>query len=128
MVNNNNHDPPGLAALLGRVGRTALRGIDARVELLAVELQEERLRLREVLIWSVVMLVLGVMAVLLITAAIIFSFPEGSRMYATVGLAILYLLGTVVAWFGLRAGFKREPFTETIEQAKKDRLWLESLK
>lgn len=125
---HNNHDSSGLGSLLGRLGSTALRGLNTRVELVAVEWQEERLRLREMLLWFVAMLFLGAMGALLLTAAIIFLFPEGTRIYATVGLAVVYFCAAVGAWFGLRAGFKREPFVETIEQVKKDRLWLESLK
>lgn len=128
MVHNNHDQSPGLGSLLGRVGSTALRGVNARVELLAIEWQEERLRLREMLVWSVAMLFLAATGALLLTAAIIFLFPEGMRIYATFGLALLYFCGAAGAWFGLRSGLKREPFVETIDQVKKDRVWLESLK
>ena len=124
----NNHNSPGLGTLLGRVGRTALTALNTRVELLTVEWQEERLRLRNLLIWAVALLFLGIMGALLLTATIIFLFPQDTRVYVTGALAILYLCGAIGAWFGLKAGLKREPFSESIDQVKKDRLWLESLK
>jgi len=125
---DHNHSAPGLGELLGRAGSTAARALTTRVELVALEWQEERLRLREMFIWSAAALLLGAMGVLLLTATIIFLFPEGARVYVAAGLAVLYFCGAAAAWFGLKAGFKREPFAETVEQLKKDRLWLESLK
>jgi uncharacterized membrane protein YqjE len=128
MIAHNHDKSTGLGDLLGRVGSTAARALSTRVELAALEWQEERLRLREILIWSVTAFLLGGMGVLLLTAFIILLFPEGARVYVTAALAVLYFCGAAGAWFGLKAGLKREPFAETIDQVKKDRLWLESLK
>ncbi len=122
-----NHNSSGFGGVFGRFGRTALRGISTRVELLAVELQEEQLRLRDLLVWSVALLFLVLIGALLVTAAIIFLFPEDLRVYITAGIGLLYLCGAVVAWFGLKSGLKKEPFVESIEQVKKDQIWLESL-
>jgi uncharacterized membrane protein YqjE len=123
-----NHNSPGLGTLLGRAGHAALRSIHNRVELLAVEWQEERLRFAHMLLLAMVVVFLATMGALLLTATIIFLFPEGARIYATAVLALLYLLGAVGAWLALRTALKREPFNESINQVKKDRLWLESLK
>lgn len=128
MIAGNNHTPTGLTTLLGRVAREALGGVQNRVELLAVEWQEARLRLSELLLWLVALLLLGLMAVLLLTATIIFLFPESVRVYVTGAFALLYLLGGAGSFFALRTVIKREPFSESIEQVRKDRVWLESLK
>jgi uncharacterized membrane protein YqjE len=122
-----NHNSSGFGGLLGRFGRTAMRGINTRVELLAVEWQEERLRLRDLLLWSVALLFLVLSGALLITAAIIFLFPEDLRVYITAAFGLLYLCGAIAAWFGLKSGLKKEPFAESIDQVKKDQVWLESL-
>ncbi|HZR21045.1 MAG TPA: phage holin family protein [Verrucomicrobiae bacterium] len=124
----NNHQSEGLGNLVGRLGSIAARTLSTRVELLAIEWQEERWRLRQMLIWSIAVLLLGVMGILLLTAVIILLFPEGVRVYVAAALAVLYFCGAAGAWFGLKAGLKREPFAESIDQVKKDRLWLESLK
>jgi uncharacterized membrane protein YqjE len=105
-----------------------LRGLQTRVELLAVEWQEERLRLAEVLFRAVALVFLTTMGAILLTATIIFLFPPQARIYVTAVLALLYLFGAAGAWAGLKAGLKREPFTESIDQVKKDRVWLETLK
>jgi uncharacterized membrane protein YqjE len=127
-MTGNNHNSPGLSTILGRMGRLALRGLQNRVELMAVEWQEERLRLAELLVRGIVLIFLATMGALLLTATVIFVFPAGARIYVTAGLALLYLFAAAGAWAGLKARLKREPFSESIDQVKKDRVWLESLR
>jgi len=122
-----NHNSSGVTSLIGRFGRTALRGINMRMQLLGVEWQEERLRLRDMLLWSVALLFLFLMGALLITAAIIFVFPQDLRVYITAAFGLLYLCGALGAWFRVKSGLKKEPFAESIDQVKKDQVWLESL-
>ena len=57
----NDHDGPGLATLIQRVTRTSVGLLQNRGELLSVEWQEEKARLTEVLIWTVVCLFLGLL-------------------------------------------------------------------
>ena len=87
---SHNHNSSGFGGLLGRFGRTALRGINMRVQLMGVEWQEERLRLRDMLLWSVALMFLGLMGALLITAAIIFLFPQDLRVYITAAFGLLF--------------------------------------
>jgi uncharacterized membrane protein YqjE len=122
-----NHSSPGLPTLLGRLTRTGLGALRNRFELLTVEWQQERIRLRQMLVWAVGLLFLGMMGIFLLTATIIFLFPEEQRLYAAAGFAVLYLIGAAVAWFGLRSVLKREPFEATIDQARKDQAWLENM-
>jgi uncharacterized membrane protein YqjE len=128
MIAATNHNTPGLATLVSRVARVALKGVHTRVELLAVEWQEERLRLMDVVVCAMGLLLLSTMGVLFLTVTIIFLFPPGIRLYVTAGFAMLYLLAASGAWLGLRGVLKRQPFSESIDQVKKDRLWVESLK
>src|SRR5690349_6207970 len=128
MIADNNHRTPGLATMVGDVARVALKGIQTRVELLAVEWQEERLRVKNIVACAIGLLLLGPMGVLFLTITIVWLFPPSARLYVTAAFAVLYLLAATAAWFGLRNILKRQPFTESIEQVRKDRLWLESLK
>lgn len=128
MIAATNHKAPGLAAVVGRVARVALKGVQTRVELLAVEWQEERLRLIDLVACAMAVLLLGTLGALFLTATIIFLFPSSARLYVTATFAVLYLLAATGAWFTLRGVLKRQPFAESIDQVKKDRLWLESLK
>lgn len=122
-----NHQPPGFATLTRRLALTGLGALRNRSELLTVEWQEERARLTELLVMVVGFVFLGMMGVMLLTATILFLFPEEKRIYVAAGFAVLYLLGTILAWFGLKSLLKHEPFAETLDQVKKDRVWLESL-
>jgi uncharacterized membrane protein YqjE len=105
-----------------------LAAVQNRVELFAVEWEEERVRMMDVLVWGAAFVLLGVLAVLLLTVTIIFLFPQDLRIYAVVGFAVLYLVGAIAAGFGLRNVVRREPFPESLSQLKKDRAWLESRK
>jgi uncharacterized membrane protein YqjE len=119
------HEPPGMGALAAKLVRTGLGALQNRIELLAVEWQEERIRLMELLVWGLGLLFLGIMGLMLLTGTIILIFPEDLRLYVAAGFTVLYLLGAAGAWFGIRSLLKHEPFTETVDQVKKDRLWIE---
>jgi uncharacterized membrane protein YqjE len=118
----------GLLTSAARLARTGLAAVQNRVELFAVEWEEERVRMMDVLVWGAAFVLLGVLAVLLLTVTIIFLFPQDLRIYAVVGFAVLYLVGAIAAGFGLRNVVRREPFPESLSQLKKDRAWLESRK
>src|SRR5438034_731821 len=82
-------------------------------ELLQVEWQQEKARLTELLVLSVALLFLGIMAMMLLTATIIFLFPEDVRKYIALGFTVLYLGGAVWAVMTIRSLVKKEPFSET---------------
>ena len=123
-----NHSPPGFITLVSRLVRTGVGAVQNRLELFAVECQQERARLADVMLLAVAVVFLGILAVLLFTITFILLFPPELRIYATAGFGVLYLLAAIAACFSLRAQLKRAPFADTIDQAKKDRAWLESLK
>jgi uncharacterized membrane protein YqjE len=128
MMAADNHHSSSLTGLLGRIGRLALGGLQNRVELLAVEWQEERLLFAKLLLRALALLFLGIMGAMLITGTIILLVPESSRVWVTALLALLYLCGAAGAWLGLKSALKHEPFGASIDQVKRDRLWVESLK
>ena len=126
MADSNNHSPnPG--TLLGKIGRTGLGLLQNRGELLLIELQEEKTRAIQLLIWAIGLLFLGIMTMLLLTGTVIFLFPEEYRKYAAIGFTVLYLIGTVSVALWLKAALKRVPFPATLAEVRKDREWLDSL-
>ncbi len=126
MEGNDNDSPPGLRTLVGRLAHTSAGALRNRGELLAVEWQQEKARLTELLVWIVATVFLAVMGAILLTATIIFLFPEDKRIYVAAGFTVLYLAGAVAAWFAMKALLKQEPFPDTLDQARKDVEWLES--
>ena len=91
-----------------------------RADLLAVELQEEKYRLVEVLVLVGIALALGMMALFVFTGVIIFAVPAAYRLWVACGLGVVYLLGIVVLWSRVKKVLKDQPFPETITQIKKD--------
>jgi uncharacterized membrane protein YqjE len=122
------HQPPGMLGLLQRLTRTGVGALQNRVELLVLEWQEERVRLGEMLVWAVCLVFLAIMALLLLTGTIILLCPARGRVYVAAGFAVLYLAGAVGAWIAFKGLLKRDPFPETLNQLRKDRAWLDSLK
>ena|SRR2546427_13075921 len=126
MIENQDH-PPGVVPLLHKLARTGLGALRNRGELLLLELQEEKARLIGLLAWVAGMLFLAFMGVMLLTATIIFLFPEPLRLWAAAGFAVLYLAGAVAVFLVIKSSLKHSPFAETIEQVRKDGEWLDSL-
>src|SRR5437016_5372526 len=122
-----NSHPPGPATLLRRIAATGLGVLQNRSDLLIVELQEEKARLVELLVWTIGLLFLGIMAMLMLTGTIIFLFAEEYRVYLAAGFAVLYLMGAVAVALTVKSLLKKAPLPETAAQVKKDREWLESL-
>src|SRR5579872_2759474 len=129
-MRNSDSTAPSLSGLLRKAALTGLGVLQNRGELFLVELQEERNQVIELFIWAVAACFLSLMFMLVLTATIIFLFPEDIRVYAAGGFCILYLLGAVLALLNLKALVRNAslPFSDTITEARKDREWLESLK
>jgi len=123
-MSESNHTT-GLGTLASRIGKTTLGALTNRGELLAVEWQQEKARLTQLLILSIGLMFLGMLGALLLTATIIFLFPQEFRVYVAAGFTILYLGGAGFAAFKLKALVKEEPFSETLKQLRKDRSLLD---
>jgi uncharacterized membrane protein YqjE len=127
MAEENGHKP-GLRRLAGSLARAGVGILRNRGELFSLEWQEERARLTEMVFFSYVLLLLGFLGIGLLTAVIIFLFPGDFQLYVAGAFALAYLLGAVWAGLRLKSLLERTPFPESLEQLKKDRAWLESLK
>lgn len=98
-----------------------------RIELFAVELQEEKCRLIEAILWASAAVVLGMMSLTLLTFVIVIWFWDSARLAVLLALGGVYLLGTIVAWRGLRARLRRTTaFSGTLDEIKRDRACLET--
>jgi uncharacterized membrane protein YqjE len=111
---------PGLFKSLRRLATTLVAVFQNRVELFAVEMHEERHRLVEVLVLAGGALVLATLAVLVFSAVLICLFAEPYRICAALGVGVLYVLGAVGLAVRLKERLRTEPFTETLNQIKKD--------
>jgi uncharacterized membrane protein YqjE len=116
---------PGVWASLKRILDTLLATAQNRVELFAVELQEEKCRVVEAMLCAAALASFGMMTLSLLTFTVVILFWENGRMIALGGLSMLYLVGTTLAWRALQSRLKAgSAFAGTVEELKKDRACL----
>ncbi len=99
-----------------------------RAELAALEWQEEKARLTELIFTTAAMCCFGVLGLMLLTATVILLFPDHLRVYAAAGFTLLYAAGGVAMAVKVRTLLRHQPFEETLAQLEKDGRWLDSSK
>lgn len=118
---------PGVWASLKRLFDTLLATAQNRVELFAVELQEEKCRLVEAILCAAAVAAFGMMTITLVTFTVVILFWENARLPALGVLSVLYLIGTALAWRALQSRLKaRTAFAGTLDEIKKDRACLDT--
>ena len=116
----------GLFSSVKRLLNTALAGVENRIELFLVELREERLLVFEALLLGCAAAVLGFMALLTVTVALVVIFWDSARVPVLVVLSACYSLGTIGVLWRLKTRLRnRSPFSATLDELKKDRACLE---
>ncbi len=120
----------GLVHSLRRLLETSLCIIKNRLELLAVELQEEKGRLVAVLAWAAAAIFCSVIAIIMVTLTIVYLFWEEARIFVLAGFSVLYLAGAGIAAFYLKTLLKDRPppLSDSVAEIKKDVAWLKGEK
>jgi uncharacterized membrane protein YqjE len=120
--------PSGIFASLRRMLDTALSTVQNRVELFALELQEEKSWLISTLLWAAAMIFFGGLAIIFVVAAIIFLAPEAWRPWVLLGIAVAFVWLAANSVVGFRRSLrdKRPPLSDTIGELKKDIEWIRS--
>lgn len=115
--------PPGLFASLRRLLGSSAELAQVRLELLATELQQEKLRVLEALAWvGVAMLAFGV-AMVLLAVFVVLLFDERHRLAALGVVVLVYLGGAALAWRAARARLREGggPFEASLAELRRDR-------
>ena len=112
----------GLFSSVRRVADTCVSSVHNRVELFALELQEEKIRLVRLLLWTGAALFAGFLAITVITIAVVFLIPEDGRNIAISGFGLLYAILAVVLALKLRSEIRNAPppLADTLSELKKD--------
>lgn len=87
---------------LKRLVGTSLAIIQTRLELLSNEMEEERLRVGQMLLYGSVALFFFGMATLLLTTFVVVVFWDSNRLLVLGGLMLLYLVCGLLMWHALR--------------------------
>jgi uncharacterized membrane protein YqjE len=127
-MTDTDHQLPTLGRLARRTFSTCIGAVENRAELFALEFEEENDRLMKMVTFGVIGLFLTMMAVMLVTALVIFLVPQDYRALAVLGFAVLYLAGAAAAGLTVKGLLKQSPFSESLNQIKKDAELLDAFK
>ena len=111
-----------------RVGARLLAIAENRLDLLTVELQEERDRLILALLLALGLAVLGLLAGMALSAAVVVLFWAQSPLGVLLGLTALYAVAGAGVLAKLRGLFRDwETLPATLEQLRKDRTCVDQM-
>jgi len=115
--------PAGLLASLQRLAATFLEILQTRVEIVATEFEEERERIRELVVYSILTLFFASAGLLLFTLFVVILYWDTQRLNVIGGFALLYLALGIVSGLLLRRRLKSRPrlFAATLSELTKDR-------
>lgn len=114
----------GLLGSARRLLITLLALVQNRIEIFGIELQEEKCRLVEVLLWGAIAIILAALAVITLSLGLVIILWEYTilRNVCMIVLGLIYIIG---AWIAFRQVTKKlrdenKPFEETIKALSKD--------
>jgi uncharacterized membrane protein YqjE len=107
---------------VGRLGATLVDMVQTRLELAAVEVEEESQRYLGFLLLSLLALFLFGIAMLMVALLIVIVFWDSYRIPAAAGVAVLFLAAAAVVANKVKTGFDSKPrlLASTIAELKKD--------
>jgi len=120
--------PPGVIASLRGLAANATGIVQARLQLLANELEEERARTLQLIVYGAIALFCAGVGILLLSAWIVVAFWDQYRLVTLAALAVAYFAGCVLALRALRARAAVRPklFSTSLAELKRDKDLLQS--
>jgi uncharacterized membrane protein YqjE len=115
--------PAGFLGSLRSLGDGLLASAQDRLELVSIELQEEKFRLIRIFVWVSAIVFLGMMAVVFGSLTLVYLFWESARLAVLGGLTALYAGALVVIIVAFRRHLARQPspFSATRQELGEDR-------
>lgn len=113
----------GLAQSLRRLAATLLDALHTRLELLATEIEEERLRILQLMLWGFVSLFFIALGVIMLTFFLVVLFWSTDRVLITFVIAAVYLaIGAALALYvRAKSRSKSRLFSASLAELEKDR-------
>jgi uncharacterized membrane protein YqjE len=111
-----------LFAAAGRIASTLVAMVGTRLELAAVEFQEDARRLLGYLAWSLLAVFLAAGAILLAVLFVILLFWDSYRLQAVAGMAVLLAAGAGLIVMSVRARLHAQTplFAATLAELRND--------
>jgi len=120
--------PTGLLDTLRALGDSLVGSLHDRLELISVEVQEEKHRLIQTFVWISAAIFTGMMAIAFASLTLVVYFWSTARVAAIGGLTLLYAGAAVAIIVALRRHLARQPraFAATLEEFKQDRACIQT--
>jgi len=114
---------PGFLGAFRALGDSLLGSLQGRIELLAIELEEEKYRLIQILFWISAAVFSAAMGIIFGSLVLVYLFWESARLAVLAGLGVFYLAIFIATAIGFRRFLKRQPrpFAGTIDELEEDR-------
>lgn len=114
---------PGLLDSIRHFGRGLLASVHDRVELVSLELQEEKFRLIQTFIWISAAIFTSMMALTFASLTLVYLFWESARLAVLGGLTLAYTGAAVAIIITFRRFLAHQPrpFAATMEELRQDR-------
>lgn len=125
-MEENQANSGGLIASAKRLGQSFLGLLQTRIELLGVELQEEKVRALDLLAWLTAAIALAVAAILLAIGTLALFLWHQAGYAGLIGLTIAVGAAAVTMFVVMRRKLVRGPlpFEATTAEFRKDMEWL----
>jgi len=100
-----------------------LGSVQDRIQLFAVELQEEKFRLIQILLWVSGLMLLATLAIVFVSITLLVIFWDTARVTVAVTLASVYGAGLIAMGLAFRRYLQRQPkpFAATVGELQEDR-------
>jgi uncharacterized membrane protein YqjE len=112
----------GFTGAAGRLSGVAVQILEDRLELLALEVREAKIRLIQALLLACIGVVFSMLGLLLLVLAGVYILPSEWRIYGLVAAAAAGILAGVIVFILLSRHLGRKPlaFDQSIAELKKD--------
>ena len=112
----------GFTGAASRLSGVAAQILEDRLELLALEVREAKIRLVQALLLACIGVVFSMVGLLLLVLAGVYVLPPELRMYGLVAAAAVGILAGVIVFILLSRHLGRKPlaFDQSIAELKKD--------
>lgn len=116
----------GFLASLASLSDGLLASVQHRLQLFGVEVQEQKLRLIQTIVWVSAAIFAGVMTLTFASLTLVYLFWATARLAVLGGLTLLYTTALVATLVGLRRHLARQPppFAATLRELETDRTWI----
>jgi uncharacterized membrane protein YqjE len=117
---------PASASFMGSLRSLSdglLASMEDRLELFSAELQEEKFRLIQTVIWICAAAFTGMMAIIFASLTLVYLFWDSARIGVLVGFAAMYAAALVAVIIAFRRFLARQPqpFEGTLREIREDR-------